>query len=202
MEFLDPRATWSRKQVRSLGGPQSPFCLSKMLQIHAAGQKGVPTTLNHCGAPFDRARSHLVQSQSWGERRSRWRQARFSRLVRKPQSSPPAKGFPQLLLRGGSEEMRLTGWEGCSQLRGTASGISIRNWRRPRAAELVEPWLRSVSFCNHQRGASCYAAGPRKARTHHPQEGSRLIWQRWGPSHPVPGKGLGKMLRIHGVGAG
>lgn len=32
--------------------------------------------------------------------------------------------------------MRLTGWEGCSQLRGTASGISIRNWRRPRAAEL------------------------------------------------------------------
>lgn len=136
MEFLDPRATWSRKQVRSLGGPQSPFCLSKMLQIHAAGQKGVPTTLNHRGAPFDRARSHLVQSQSWGERRSRWRQARFSRLVRKPQSSPPAKGFPQLLLRGGSEEMRLTGWEGCSQLRGTASGISIRNWRRPRAAEL------------------------------------------------------------------
>lgn len=60
--------------------------------------------------------------------------------------------------------------------------------RRAQPGASQEPWLRSVSFCNHQSRASCYAAGPRKTRTHHPREGSRLIWQRWGPSHPVRGE--------------
>lgn len=32
--------------------------------------------------------------------------------------------------------MGLAGWEGCSQLQGRATGLSIRNWRQPQAAEL------------------------------------------------------------------
>lgn len=110
---------------------QTPMAPRAHPGCHRPGLTHVPALLP--GEPV--VQSRLVLSQSWGVSTSR-KQARFSSLAWKTQSSPSAKGFPRLISGGGQEEMGLAGWEGCSQLQGRATGLSIRNWRRPQAAEL------------------------------------------------------------------